>query len=667
MTNGFAGDQASQAAIADYMQQLRTAAESYLELGWALIPLHASTKKPCLKWQDYQTTPPTEEEVAGWFDNGVPDGQGGIAKLFGLGILTGAVSKLVVLDCDNAEALAFALSEAGLWSPLGVTTTRGQHVYFRHPGVPVQNKAGGIGIDWPDVQGLDLRGDGGYVVAPPTLKFDSEGRHLHTYKWTVSDDELTDAALSMPAWPGIKTHYAAPTLQLGDDGEVSLESLRLDGVRSYGATVWSEAEARIKALGRKMRDGDGRNAWMTRYVGEALHSGMNEAQVVVAAQQFSSAFFDVPLPEREQETVLRSVVALDKRRHPERYEAAPGYKNQTSQRAKRNAALRLITPSTLAQLKALSAGQRFLIDPYIAPESITQVVGFNGHGKTLFLLNLMYAAAGGASFGAATVERPLRVLYLDHESSGATLSQRLTEAEKMLGPMPDNLTMWAKSVSPESMNFTEDEGLRFLSTLLDECNPQIVVIDTVREAWLGMEENAPHAWVKVNQLALAIRNTGRSVVLVHHRNKPNAMGIGREAGSTMQLKDLDTQVFVTKVIEDEEQARREAAIATSATQVLDAKGRIYTAHSYFRALLPAGYKVAVVFEVSFGKLRQSTENHATQYFGLAKHMQTGAARVVSTLSPRQKSSALVNSGMSITEVADALSIPEPVINEWLTQ
>ncbi|CAB4159071.1 Prim_Pol domain containing protein [uncultured Caudovirales phage] len=656
------------AAIEAYMRQLRAAAESYLELGWALLPLHASTKQPCMKWADWQETPPTEEDVASWFDDGVPDGSGGMTKFFGLGIITGKVSNLVVLDCDNAESLAYALSEAGLWSPLGVTTTRGQHIYFRHPGTEVRNKAGGIGLDWPDVQGLDLRGDGGYVVAPPTIKFDAEGAHKHTYSWTVLDRELTDAALSMPAWPGLRASASsAPTLPIGEDGEISLESLRLDGVRAHGATVWSEAGNRIKALGRKMVDGDGRNAWLTRYVGEALALGMSETQAAEAANQFSLTFFETALPAREHDTVVRSVISLDKRRNPQRYEAAPGYKNKTSERAKRSEAVRLITTDSLGALKAMSAGQRFLIDPYIAPESITQVVGFNGHGKTLFLLNLLYAAAGGKSFGAATIEKPLRVLYLDFESSGSTLCQRLSDAEALLGPMPRTMTVWAKAVSPQEMDFATAEGIATLEALHKECNPQVVVIDTVREAWLGMDENSPNAWVKVNQLALAIRNSGRAVILVHHRNKPNAMGIGREAGSTAQLKDLDTQVFITKVIEDEEQARREAAISSSSTQVVDAKGRIHTAHAYFRASLPPGYKVSVVFEASFGKLRQSSENHATQYFGIAKHMQTGAARVVSTLSPRQKSVALVNAGMSVTAVADSLSIPEPVVKDWLSK
>lgn len=653
-----------------YMQLVRAATDSYRELGWTVIPILVDTKKPAMRWAEWQQTPPSDEEVGSWFSAGVPDGSGATTTFFGIGILTGAKSGLVVLDCDNAEALAFAVSEAGLWSPLGAVTTRGQHLYFRHPGSEVRNKAGGIGLDWPSVQGLDLRGDGGYVVAPPTIKFGGDGKPAHQYAWTIPDAELTDAFFALPAWPGMpvsvlsETASARVEVPLDAAGELSLENLRLDGVRSYGASVWDEAGRRIRALGRGMSDGDGRNAWLTRYVGECLSGGMSEPQAVEASKQFCATFFATQLPEREHETVLKSVISIDKRRHPERYEPAPGYKSQTPERAKRANAIRLITPSTLAKLRELTAGARYLIDPYIAPESITQVVGFNGHGKTLFLLNMLYAAARGESFGAATVERALRVLYLDFESSGNTLSARITQAEDMLGPMPENMIVWAKSVASEQISFTDDTGVDILRSLLDECNPQIVVIDTVREAWLGMEENSPHAWVKVNQLALAIRNSGRSVILVHHRNKPNAMGIGREAGSTAQLKDLDTQVFITKVIEDTEQAKREAAIDSANTAISDAAGRIHTAHSYLRGTLPPGFRLSVVFEASFGKVRQASENHGTQYFGIATHMTTGSSKVVSTLSPRQKAALLLRRGGTVASVADQLGIPGPTISNW---
>lgn len=649
--------------VAEYMASVRDAAERYLELGWSIIPILPDTKVPAIPWTQYQERPPDEDTVASWFEHGVPDGSGGTTTFFGIGVITGAVSGLVVLDCDNPDALAYALGEAGLWSPLGTRTTRGQHLYFRHPGGRVSNKAGGIGIDWPDVPGLDLRGDGGYVVAPPTIKFDKEGRFQHRYAFTVSDAELLDAKFGMPTWAGIKPRA---TDARPDDGEFSIESLRLDDVRSYGASVWDDAGKRVAALGHKMRDGDGRNAWLTRYVGECVGTGMEASELPAAAELFASEFFEQPLPERETKTTIASVVAIDKRNHPERYAPPPAPPTEGPAAHAGPSALRLITSASLPELRKRSAGVPFLIDPYIQPQSIVQVVGFNGHGKSRFLLNLLWSASLGKDFGPATVVAPLRALYLDHESSEPTLCQRLDECERLLGQMASGMTVWAKSISSLRLDFTNPGGLANLEALLREVKPQIVVVDTVREAWQGMEENSPHAWLQVNQLAIACRNAGMSVVLVHHRNKPNQQGIGREAGSTAQLKDLDTQIFVTKVVEDGDQARREAALSDSSTQVADFGGTVRTAFQYLRALLPSGYALRAVFEVTFGKVRSSTENHAPAFIGFAQNLTTGEGLVVSSKTPRQKAVTLHEKGRAPALIADALQVPLPVVERWIS-
>lgn len=650
-----------------YMQTVRDAADRYLELGWSIIPILADTKKPAITWTELQQRQPTEEEVASWFDDGVPDGRGGITTFFGLGVITGAISKLVVLDCDNSDALAYALSEAALWSPLGTKTTRGQHIYFKHPGngERVSNKAGGIGLDWPDVPGLDLRGDGGYVVVPPTVKFDGDGKFLHRYAYTVPDVELLDAVFSLPTWPGIKSARSpVVSMPIGDDDSFSLESIRLDDVRTYGASVWDEAGKRVQHLGRKMRDGDGRNAWMTRYLGECVASGMTEKELESAADQFTQEFFEQALPPREVSTILRSVLSIDRRNHPEKYEQPA----KPADREARAVALRLITPSSLAELKKKAAGRPILIDPYIAPQSIVQVAGFNGHGKSLFLLYLTWAASLGQSFGPATVHDKLRVLYLDGESSETTLTQRIAECEDMLGPMNSTMTLWSRSVSSLKLNLRESDDLTNLQGLLQEVKPQIVIIDTVRTMWEGMEENSPHDWVHVNRIAIALRNAGMAVVLVHHRNKPNQSGLGREAGSTAQLKDLDTQIFITKVVEDSDQARREAALPDDATQVIDFSGTVRSAYSYLRLTLPQGYSLRVVFEATFGKLRSATENHVPAYIGIAQHLTTGKRMVVSTMTPRQKALTLhTKKGMQFAQIAETLQVPVPAVERWITQ
>ncbi len=649
--------------IDNYIATTRRWAERYLELGWSIIPLHLNDKKPAIEWKEFQDRQPTEAEVAKWFDEGVPDGNGGLIKTFGLAVITGAVSKLVVVDCDHQDAIAYAVNEGGCWSPLGVKTTRGQHFYFRHAGAPVQNKAGGSGHDWPDVKGLDLRGDGGYVVIPPTVKY-KDGVGVHAYSW--SDENLEDALFNIPEWKGMKARAVSAPVTPGK--EFSFDDLKLDTVRTYGDKVWDEAEARVATLGHKMRDGEGRNIWLTKYVGECVSNNMSEDAVAIAADQFSQEFFAEGLPKDEAETVVRSVFGIDKRNHPEKYAVQEKYDTKNTDRESRAKALGLITPSTLAELRRASKGKKFLIDPYIAPQSIIQVNGFNGHGKTLLLLNMLYAAALGQDFGGGTVEDPLRVLYLDHESSAPTLDARLQDCADTFGPMNDNMTVWLASHSKLSMNMTTSEGIEIFKMALEDVNPQIVVIDTVRSAYPGLEENSPGSWVKINNLMMAIRNTGRVAIFVHHRNKPGPNGMGREAGSTAQLKDLDTQIFVTKVVEDATQAKTEAALADSVTEVVDFQGNKRTAYNYLRSVLPVGFKLAAVFQVTFGKVRQATDNHVPVFVGVAKNITTGKTQVVSSKTPRQKTELLHSKQKRpALEIAGMLQVPVPTVENWIAQ
>ena len=65
----------------------------------------------------------------------------------------------------------------------------GRHLYFRHPGIEIGNSRGVIG------PGIDGRGDGGLVIAPP-----SRHKSGRAYAWNVdaNPDELSLADL--PAW-----------------------------------------------------------------------------------------------------------------------------------------------------------------------------------------------------------------------------------------------------------------------------------------------------------------------------------------------------------------------------------------------------------------------------------------------------------------------------------
>lgn len=134
-------------------------AAAYLARGWSPIPLVPRGKRPLIAWEPYQHRPPLPSEVARWWARW-PEAN--------LGIVTGSVSGLIVLDVDpekggRASLAALEAEHGRLPATVEVATGGGgRHCYFRHPGGRV---ACAVGLR----PGLDLRGDGGYVVAPPSI------------------------------------------------------------------------------------------------------------------------------------------------------------------------------------------------------------------------------------------------------------------------------------------------------------------------------------------------------------------------------------------------------------------------------------------------------------------------------------------------------------------
>jgi len=161
------------------------AARRYLARGWSVLPLRERDKRPLVSWEHLQSEPPTEHELAEWFRRW-PDAN--------VGIVTGEISNLVVLDIDPKHGGDTTLERLERrFRPLSATVEAvtgggGRHLYFAHPGGLTRNRAG-------LAQGIDLRGDGGYAVAPPSIH--PSGR---PYEWVLGHgpDDITLAPL--PRW-----------------------------------------------------------------------------------------------------------------------------------------------------------------------------------------------------------------------------------------------------------------------------------------------------------------------------------------------------------------------------------------------------------------------------------------------------------------------------------
>jgi hypothetical protein len=178
----------------------------YARSGMAILPLH----RPVRHERSYRCscgqrdcTSPAKHPFGRLVQKGLQDASKDpdeIARWFGqgrlnIGIATGAVSGIIALDVDPRHdgdlTLAELEQEHGAlpetWRFL--TGGGGEHILFRHPRSAIPNSAAKLG------PGIDVRGDGGYIVAPPS-------QHISGRPYAISvDHHLDDVPLAdLPAW-----------------------------------------------------------------------------------------------------------------------------------------------------------------------------------------------------------------------------------------------------------------------------------------------------------------------------------------------------------------------------------------------------------------------------------------------------------------------------------
>ena len=155
-------------------QRVRDAAKLFVGLGISVIPMAAYDKKPKVKWLEFQERLTTVEEIDAWYD-------------CNLAIVTGLISKLVVVDCESREDAMWFARERGQ-TPLIVKTRRGFHLYFKHTGERILNAQ--KLKDGTGQPRYDVRGDGGYVVAPPS--------YFAGYQYYFVDERIDKLLKNLP-------------------------------------------------------------------------------------------------------------------------------------------------------------------------------------------------------------------------------------------------------------------------------------------------------------------------------------------------------------------------------------------------------------------------------------------------------------------------------------
>jgi hypothetical protein len=150
------------------------AALEYAKMGFSVIPIRPGAEKnPFLdKWKKYQTERASGDQIKKWFEE-FPEAN--------VGVITGAVSGIMVVDVDKEEI------DVSL-PPTAISKTgRGWHFIYKHPGGKIScTKA---------ADKIDIKGDGGYVVFPPSIHHSGK-----KYEWAFGSSLKEVDPAELPRW-----------------------------------------------------------------------------------------------------------------------------------------------------------------------------------------------------------------------------------------------------------------------------------------------------------------------------------------------------------------------------------------------------------------------------------------------------------------------------------
>lgn len=510
------------------------AALFYASLGFSVVPVHRAIrqsdgvitctcaqttkctskgKHPAVNWIRYQQERPTDSQIIQWWT--------GYYSGYGVGIITGAVSNTFVVDIDAGPGKAGSdtiINLQTIYDDLPHTVEArtgggGRHLLFRHPGTPVITGRNVLG------PGVDVRGDGGFVVAAPSVHESGA-----PYLWHEHAHPRNAAIATAPAWlvdmvTGHTSAERSPT-GLAASGEIVRDEWGkvIDGRERHMIGIICGVIATLKSETGHLPDAATvmAEAWphyeqTTRARGASLEAdGRGESLMAIRIGHFL----------RRAETGRWK---LEDRRPFEREddhdpETGEIPRDQTKPEQPRQSP-RILSLSDLDQLPP----PVWLIDGIVPHAGLVVPYGPPKAGKTFLILSMaLHIAAGVPWMNRAT--RRGAVVYIAGEGVGG-LSVRL-RAMRQHYSIGIDIPMW---VIPRAVNLRDEKAVRALADLIRQTIGDtplaLLVVDTLARAMPGADENSAQDVGLVIHAAEWLRDEFACTVMpIHHMGKDETRG-----------------------------------------------------------------------------------------------------------------------------------------------
>ena len=448
------------------------------------------SKTPRIQWKEYQNRQPTDEEIDLWIKQ---------FPAANWAIITG--KQIVVIDGDSAEACQFIESNLTK-TPWKVKTAKGKHYYYQAPGsFAVKNSTD------PNIK-IDIRGVGGYVVAPGSIHFSGT-----VYEWDIDVLYGADDFDDLPEF----TQNDLITINTYNGQYVKRESTGNLAAIGFvpGKPVYD---------GSPVQEGE-RNTSANRYVGKLINKGLSKKEINYEMDCWNKSL-SKPLPKDEINTVIKSTLNTHFRNTGE---TVPLEK------------VKLDFP--LIPLNDLIKEQHqptWMVEDFIEQNNLGLMFGEPANGKSLIIQELGFCVAIGHGWYGKEVKQG-KVAYICGEGY-IGIARRFKGIAKKYNTGTDNLLVSQYPASltlPESAEAVRESILKFSE------KPALIIIDTLhRNFGDGDENSAKDFGIFLNNIDKYLRSTGATVIVIHHSGHGNQE---RSRGSSAIKAAMDVEYMVTNV------------------------------------------------------------------------------------------------------------------------
>ena len=401
-----------------------------------------------------------------------------------VGIVTGPASDVLVLDIDNPILFASFCKRYHYQTLKNfmVKTGKGYHVYFRYPKDENEYRCKAYPI-----YGFDIRGVGGYVVAPYSI-------HEETGKMyeIVSDGEI-------PKTPEWFLKYC-----LGVD-------------RSPVPKIDKINSSNIKHLIENGADKGKRSDAIMSVLNFLVAHDFTDDQIffIFHTYKIGEKFLQKPIDTRDQWLQEQIDRAIEYVGNTQDVQEIPQDKEKIR-----------ISYLSGRQLLEKEINVEWLIKGLLEKGGHTLISGKSGMGKSIFTLNLALtlAAAPSKGFLGYIIPRPLKVLIIQCENSEGFMQHRLEtliKSDPRFSDVVDNIEFvyFNDRHDYPHIKLSNDNLDDIIDRINTDKKPDVVILDPYK-SYSGVEENSNDKNRDVlDKFFYILGNYGITSIIVHHQGR----------------------------------------------------------------------------------------------------------------------------------------------------